>query len=196
MENFDNPQLDTNFRFRNTIRVTDAVIQNIMADRGNTFVTISYRDCPTCRVQHEVTLIVNRYTEIRDERGRIIPAGTLERGMVIDAVFSQNMTRSIPPQAQAFQIRVRRTPQAFDTTVGRILDVNTRGQFIQTISDANPASIIRFNLSPDTRIFDPLGRRISLSNLIPGLRVRVEHATFMTASIPPQTTAFVIRVIR
>jgi hypothetical protein len=40
------------------------------------------------------------------------------------------------------------------------------------------------------------GRRIRLSDLFSGLRVRVEHATFMTASIPPQTFAFVIQVIR
>ena len=29
----------------------------------------------------------------------------------------------------------------------------------------------------------------------PGLRVRVRHATFMTASIPPQTTAFEIQIL-
>lgn len=84
----------------------------------------------------------------------------------------------------------------FDTTIGRILEVNTREQFIRTISDANPTSIIRFNVSPETRILDPIGRRIPLSNLFPGLRVRVEHATFMTASIPPQSPAFLIRIIR
>ena len=116
--------------------------------------------------------------------------------MTIDASFSGTMTRSIPPQAQAFQIRVKDRQPTFDTTIGRILEVNTEEQFIRTISDANPASIIRFNLSPETRILDPFGRTIPLSNLFPGLRVRVEHATFMTASIPPQSPAFLIQIIR
>ncbi len=183
-------------RFHNNARVTDAVIQNIATSRGNTLVTISYRDCSTCRVQNEVVLIVSRDTAIRDERGRNIPARDLEPGMIIDAVFSQNMTRSLPPQAQAFQIRVKSRQPTFATTVGRILEINTREQFIRTISDANPSSIVRFNITPETRILDPIGRSISLSDLFPGLRVRVEHAAFMTASIPPQSPAFMIRIIR
>ena len=55
--------------------------------------------------------------------------------------------------------------------------------------------MIRFNVPEDVLIFDRLGRRINFSKLVPGMRVRVRHATFMTASIPPQTTAFEIRVL-
>lgn len=40
------------------------------------------------------------------------------------------------------------------------------------------------------------GRPMNFSGLVSGLRVRVRHAAFMTASIPPQTTAFEIRVVR
>ena len=196
MDNNIDFQLPGNFPFRDNIRVTDAVIQTITTDRGTSFVTIEYNDCATCRNRMQVTLIVNRDTIIRDERGRNIPARDLEAGMLIDATFSQAMTRSIPPQAQAFQIRVKRRRSTFSTTIGRILEVNTREQFLRTISDANPASIVRFNISPETRILDPIGRPIPLSNLFPGLRVRVEHATFMTASIPPQSPAFLIQVIR
>lgn len=195
MDDFNN----VSFSDRNRIRVTDAVILQISKDRGTTFVTIEYTDCPTCRRQNpnqRVTLIVNRDTRIRNERGRNTPASSLEPGMVVDAVFSEAMTRSLPPQAQAFEIRIKSTPLPFDTTYGRIIEVNTRGQFILTTSSTNPASIIRFNISPETRILDPFGRVIPLSRLVPGLRVRVQHATFMTSSIPPQTTAFVIQIVR
>ncbi len=195
MEALEYTQHNNNLSPGNTLRATDALIQSITTDRGTTFVTISYTDCTFCRNQTQVTLIVNHGTDIRDEHGRSISVNALEPGMHIDTTFSRNMTRSIPPQTQAFQIRIRTRQSASATTVGRILDINTREQFLRTISDANPASIIRFNLSPDTRILDPIGRRISLSSLIPGLRVRIEHASFMTASIPPQTTAFEIRVI-
>lgn len=193
MDDFNTQNLSN----RNPIRVSNATIQRVVRDRGTTFVTISYDDCPACRNQNQVvTLIINRDTKIRNARGRNISASDLETGMVIDASFSQAMTRSIPPQAQAFEIRVKNTPLPFDTTYGRIVDINTREQFIQTISNANPTSIIRFNISPQTRILDLLGRPIPLSRLVPGLRVRVQHATFMTASIPPQTTAFVIQIVR
>lgn len=196
MDNNEDFQCCGNFPFRDSIRVTDALIQSITTDRGTTFVTIEYDDCPACRNRMQVTLVVNRNTTIRDERGRTLSAQDLEEGMVIDATFSQAMTRSIPPQAQAFQIRVRERQPSFATTTGRILDVNSREQFIWTNSNENPAAILRFNITPETRILDPIGRQIPLSNLFPGLRVRVEHATFMTASIPPQSPAFVVQVIR
>ena len=196
MDNNEDFQCCGNFPFRDSIRVTDAVIQSITTDRGTTFVTIEYDDCPSCRNRMQVTLLVNRNTVIRDERGRNIPPNDLEEGMLIDATFSQAMTRSIPPQAQAFQIRVRERQPSFATTTGRILEVNARERFIRTIGNENAPSVIRFNITPETRILDPIGRQIPLSNLFPGLRVRVEHATFMTASLPPQSPAFVVQVIR
>ena len=196
MENNEDFQLRHPFPFRDSTRVTDALIQSVTTDRGTTFVTIEYNDCSACRNRMQVTLVVNRNTMIRDERGRDIPAKDLEPGMVIDAIFSQTMTRSIPPQAQAFQICIKKRPPAFATTTGRILDVNSQEQFIRVLHDSIPSSVIRFNITPETRILDPIGRQISLSNLFPGLRVRVEHASFMTASLPPQSPAFVIQVIR
>lgn len=186
------------FSPNNVIRVFNALITNISRSRNDTLVTISYNDCPDCtRPVDTIVLAVNRDTIIRDERGRSIGADELETGMTINASFSSAMTRSIPPQAQAFRIRViRRSNRNRQTTMGRIIEVNRRNEYIVTISSRNPSSIIRFNLSPDTIILDASGRRIRLSMLFPGLQVRVEHANFMTASIPPQTTAFVIQIIR
>lgn len=39
------------------------------------------------------------------------------------------------------------------------------------------------------------GRNIGIENLRPGQLVRINHANFQTASIPPQTTAFSIQVL-
>ena len=182
---------------RNVIRVFSAAIQEISRDRNATLVTISYNNCVGCTGQtNRVRLVVNQETDLYDERGRNMRAGELERGMTVDASFSSAMTRSIPPQAQAFFIRVIRRTQQNVTTTGRIVEVNTRNNFLLVLRNQNPASAIRFNISNDTVILDPFGRRTSLSSLIPGLRVRVEHASFMTTSIPPQTTAFTVRVIR
>ncbi|MCM1157786.1 MAG: hypothetical protein NC300_03760 [Bacteroidales bacterium] len=182
---------------RDIIRVFSAAIEEITRDRNTTFVTISYNDCRGCaRPEDLVRLVINRDTIIHDERGRSIPAAQLERGMTVDADFSSAMTRSIPPQAQAFLIRIVKRQRPNETTTGRIVEINTRGNYILTISHLRPSSTIRFNLSPDTVILNSQGRRIRLSMLLPGLRVRVEHAAFMTASIPPQTSAFVIQVLR
>lgn len=182
---------------RDVIRVFSARIEEITRDRNTTFVTISYNDCIGCaRPEDMVRLVVGRNTIIHDERGRNIRASELERGMIVDASFSSVMTRSIPPQSQAFLIRVVRRNIRNETTTGRIVEVNNRGNYIVTMNNFNPASAIRFNLSPQTVIRNSTGRRIPLSLLVPGIRVRVEHAVFMTASIPPQTTAFTIQVLR
>lgn len=182
---------------RNVIRVFSAVIEDIFRDRNATLVTISYNDCIGCTGRsNRVRLVVNQETDLYDERGRSMRVGELERGMTVDASFSSAMTRSIPPQSQAFFIRVTRRANQNVTTIGRILEVNTRNNFILVLRNQNPASAIRFNITNSTTILDPFGRRTSLSNLRPGFRVRVEHASFMATSIPPQTTAFTVQVIR
>lgn len=182
---------------RNVIRVFSAVIREITRDRNTTFVTVVYHDCIGCSgVGDTVRLVVNQETDIYDERGRSIRAGELERGMTVDANFSTAMTRSIPPQAQAFFIRVIRRQNQNVTTVGRLIEVNTRNNFIMVLRNQNPSSVIRFNISPNTVILDFFGRRTSLSSLQPGLRVRVEHSSAVTASIPPQSAAFTVQMIR
>ena len=182
---------------RNVIRVFSAVIQEISRDRNTTLVTIAYNNCIGCPASSgSVRLVVNQDTTILDERGRNIRAGELERGMRVDANFSSAMTRSIPPQAQAFFIQVTGRANRTETTIGRIIEVNTRNNFILVLRNQNPSSAVRFNISPNTVILDPFGRQIRLGSLNAGFRVRVEHATFMTASIPPQTTAFTIQIIR
>lgn len=182
---------------RNVIRVFSALIEEVARERNTVFVTISYHECVGCSGPvNTVRLVVSRDTDLYDEQGRAIRANELERGMTVDASFSSAMTRSIPPQAQAYFIRITGRTNRIETTSGRIADINARSQFILVISGRTPSSAIRFQISPDTVILDPIGRRIPFSSLRPGFRVRVDHASFMTASIPPQTTAFTVQVIR
>ena len=165
----------------------------VSRNRDNVLATVVYRERPRS-AERTIRLVVSRDTRIFDVNRKRLRPGDLEVGMVIDAFVSTAMTRSIPPQAQAFEIFVNERRVSRQETVGRILQVNTRENFILTISGNN--TILRFNVGPQTVILDLFGRRIRLSDLFSGLRVRVEHATFMTASIPPQTLAFVIQVIR
>lgn len=79
-------------------------------------------------------------------------------------------------------------------TTGRIIDVDRSNRSFTTISDTHLSSIIRFNVPMNALILNRNGRRINFSVLVPGLRVWVRHASFMTASIPPQTTAFEIKI--
>ena len=185
-----------NFLFDNsTIRISNGIIENISFDNNGTFVTISYADCPNCARDQRVRLVVGNNTRILDEFNNRIPVSDLRTGMNVDAVFSSAMTRSIPPQSTAFLIRVRRRPVGDHIARGRIINIDHPDRNF-TILSGGISSAIRFNVPRNAIILDILGRPISFSSLRPGFRVQVRHASFMTASIPPQTTAFEVQVIR
>lgn len=186
-------------------------IEEITRDNRNTLVTVSYQDGrgrdmdwnrqndrgrDRDRIEQQIRLVVNNRTIIFDEFGNTIRPNELQRDMIINAIVSSAMTRSIPPQATAYVIRITRRPVSDNTITGRIIDIDRNSRMFTTITGNNPTSIIRFSVPNNTPIFDILGRPMGFSGLFPGLRVQVRHAAFMTASIPPQTTAREIRVIR
>lgn len=186
MDNFFNDQ---------TMNITNAFIEEISSGGRTLFVTVSYDDCVNCnRIEQTLRLVVDNSTRITDESGRRIPASELREEMTINATVSTAMTRSIPPQTTAISIQIVARPMPDQTTVGRILEVDRQNRSFTTMSGNNISSIIRFNVPENTPILDRNGRRINFSRLIPGLQVWVRHASFMTASIPPQTTAFEIRI--
>ncbi|MDD3251872.1 MAG: hypothetical protein PHV18_04860 [Lachnospiraceae bacterium] len=177
----------------NEMYAWNAVIDEITRDGNVSYVTISYAE--QGQMRQTVRLVVTRDTIIRAENGAIVTVRELQRGMTVHAAFSVAMTRSIPPQATAFWIQIVSRPRAVQTTVGRIIQIDVQNQSITTICSCNTAPMIRFNLAPNAEIIGLTGRRIGLRDLWIGAQVRVEHADFMTASIPPQTTAYRIRVI-
>lgn len=179
------------------VRISNGVIENILSDSRNTLLTVAYTErVNNRRREQRIVLVVNNNTTILDERGRPIPVRTLNVGMIIDAIVSSAMTRSIPPQAAAFLIRIVNRPIPETMTItGRIVDIDRRNRSFTTIQNENPSSIIRFNVPEDAIILNSNGRPTEFSRLAPGMRVRIRHAAFMTASIPPQTTAFEIRIL-
>ncbi len=184
-------------RNRNTITAEDAFIESIERDNRTIYVTISY-GVPGNRnmINMElVRLVVDRNTVIRDMFGNALNPRDLREGMRIDAVFSAAMTRSIPPQSRAYRITVIGDESDFAFSEGRVLEVDTRNGFLLTGNPFDTMSQIRYVVTDSTTIRDRRGRTIRLRDLRPGDFVRVMHATFMTMSIPPQTTAFEIQVL-
>lgn len=176
--------------------ISNAIIDDISMDNNTTFVTITYSDRENDRrFEQTIRLAVGRNTTILDEIGNMVPVTTLTTGMIVNATFSSAMTRSIPPQATAYLIRIVRRTISENTVTGKILEVDDNNRSFMTITGDNPSSIIRFNVPRETPIFDRDGRTMNFSSLNPGMRVRVRHAEFMTLSLPPQTTAFEIRVL-
>lgn len=178
------------------IYISNAVIEEIRSEGNDTFVTISYTDRrPRPNNRQTIRLVVTRQTLVFDERGNIVPIRTLRVGMIINATISSAMTRSIPPQANAFLIRIVRRPERESITMGRIVNLDVANRNFTTQRGRAESSAIRFNVPENTPIFNRRGQRIELEDLSVGMQVRVRHAAFMTASIPPQTTATRVQVV-
>lgn len=176
--------------------IVNGTIENISSDRGNTLALVTYMGRRgNQRDEQTVRLVIGPRTVILNTRGEPVSASALREGMTIHASFSLAMTRSIPPQATAYLIRIVGRPMPDNITIGRILDINRNNRSFTTMTDRDFSTVMRFNTSDNTTFLDRFGRRMEFSRLNPGMRVRVRHANFMTASIPPQTTAFEVRVL-
>lgn len=177
-------------------RISNATIEEISKDRNNTLVTVVYRDRRNNRGEEQrIRMVVGSGTVVVNMEGNRANEADLSVGMVVNAILSNAMTRSIPPQAEAFFVEIVRGGMENSTTVGRIVDIDRMGRNFTTISDGNFTSIIRFNVPANTPITNRMGRNMDFNGLVPGMRVEVRHANFMTASIPPQTTALEVKVL-
>lgn len=192
--------IGTIFRQGRIQQVNNALVEEVFVrDNTSGYVLISYAD----RAPNGITFIntlrlnVNRNTLIFNGVGRRLRISDIHRGMWVDAAFSPVMTRSIPPQSNAFLIVVRRSGNrpSNNVTSGRIVSVDVRNRAFNIGRPNDPARQTRFNITNNTLIRNRAGNPIRLSNLGIGQNVRVIHADYMTASIPPQTTAFYVQVI-
>lgn len=181
----------------NVISTLDAVIERIYTNGNASYVIISYVTVDGNFMVHKnlVTLVVSPNTIILDPFGQNISFNALRIGMIVDADYSTAMTYSIPPQTRAFRIVVSYKNWPFNSKMDRVLSVDAANRFLYTGNANDTNSQVRFVISNSTQILDRAGKRIRLSDLKPGQLVRIAYATFMTASIPPQTTAFRVQLL-
>ncbi len=181
------------------ITAENALIEDTFTRNRTQFVTISYGVMDRNRIMQMrlVTLVIGRDTRIRDQFGSRIGFGDLREGMVVDARFSSDMTRSNPPQAMASGIIIVKESKSSLIEVGRVIRVGVSGDFgyILTGVPGNPNRQMRYVISSTTKLRDRRGNRIPLRAILPGQTVRIERESFQTMSIPPQTSALSVQVI-
>lgn len=182
---------------RRVLTAENAVVDSVLAQNKGGYVTITYRAREGRRESSVVTLVVGPTTRIMDQFGRRMRLRGLSKDMVINARFSSAMTRSIPPQSNAYAITVVKENVTSMIDRGRVISI-TRDNRFHFLLTGNPNDInsqTRYVISRDTKLRDRRGNRIRVSDIRPGQMVRIERASFQTASIPPQTTALTIQII-
>lgn len=180
------------------VHVENAFIEEVAANTERTgYVLISFgvSDENNMINMNEIRLNVGDSTIIMDENGMSLNLFDLKKGMRIDADFSSAMTRSIPPQSNAYRIVVLQGEPSFNITTDRVVSVDVNNGFLLT---GNPYDIndqFIFTISNETVILDQNNNIIPLEAIQPGQLVRVEHAIFQTLSIPPQSPAYRVQVL-
>lgn len=183
---------------KDIIRVENALVEEVFTDSSTTgHVLISYdvTDQNNLTGVNQVSLNVGRNTIIINENGENLSLNDLSEGMRIDAEFSTVMTRSIPPQSQAYRIVVLNEEPNISVTVDRVVGVDTSNGFLLTGNPYDMYDQKIFNISDTTIILDQNDMPIPLEAIQPGQMVRVEHAIFQTLSIPPQSPAYLVQVL-
>lgn len=178
------------------IHIKNGVVDEIRMEEQESFVTVTYKTSGEFGLKFvtTVTLVVGKNTVIQDESGQEKSLKDLKEGMKIDALASSRMTRSLPPQTAAYEIRIQKEKQ-YQTTETRVLMADIKNQILYTGIPGQPSKQIKFIISKETRILNRRGMPIHLWNLRRGQFVRVQHADFLTNSIPPQTAAYRIQIL-
>lgn len=178
------------------IHIKNGVVDEIRMEEQESFVTVTYKTSGEFGLKFvtTVTLVVGKNTVIQDESGQEKSLKDLKEGMKIDALASSRMTRSLPPQTAAYEIRIQKEKQ-YQTTETRVLMADIKNQILYTGIPGQPSKQIKFIISKETRILNRRGMPIHLWNLRRGQFVRVQYADFLTNSIPPQTAAYRIQIL-
>lgn len=195
----NNDTRGTMVRQGNFLRIDNALVEEVsFSGRNSGYILISYA-VPRPGGMTSIELLrlnVSGRTIILNTLGLPMCFCDIRRGMWVDAVFSPLLTRSNPPQSNAFMITARRPPlPSSSITTERIVRVDPDNSLLYTGTPGDISSQTRFVITNSTVIQNRSGFPIGLRSLRPGQLVRITHATFQTASIPPQTTAYHVQVL-
>lgn len=208
-----NQQRGTLIQQGNIMRINNGFVEEVScSSNSNGYIIVSY----AVRRRNNITSIENirlnltRNTTVINSFGQSMCICCVQRGMWVNVAFSSAMTRSIPPQSNALLVVVQRNispnrppsppnppvrPQPSVETTGRIVMVDFRNDFFITEDPRNTNNQMKFIITDNTTVTNRFGFPIGFASLRPGQLVRVTHASFQTASIPPQATAFNIQII-
>lgn len=181
-----------------TVSIENAIVEEVFeGSRGDGYILVSRGVPGTNNMLYKELLRLNisRRTRIKNPRGRNVRLGDIESGMRINAIHSPVVTRSIPPQTEAYEITVLTAAQPHSITTDRLVRVEPRNNILVTGNPRVPEEQKRFLVTEDTVIRNQLGQRIRLIDLEPGQLLRIEHAEFTILIYPQQIAAYRIQVL-
>lgn len=183
----------------NILFAENALVENVFIPMGETsHLLISYNVTGpnTMTFIELLRLNITSNTVLLDSFGSSICICDIQKGMLVNAIFSPVMTRSIPPQSNAFLIVAQTDPRfSMNVVEHQIIMVDIEHKLLYTEDPNTVNSEITFTISDTTAIRDTTGFPVTIQSLAPGQAVKIIHANFQTTNVPPQTTAFYIQLM-
>lgn len=134
------------------------------------------------------TILINQFNES-------ISLCRILKGTTINAWFSTDIIDGTPPQSNAYRIVAFLPAPNVRVIIDRINSIDIQNGFLYVGTPRNGVDQIRFVISDMTQILDKQNKAIPLASLQAGEMVRVEYGDIVTASIPPQTPAFLVQAL-
>lgn len=126
--------------------------------------------------------------------GESVMAFYLGEGTLIEVEYADFMTMSIPPQTNAVAIEILNMPVEEDEAIAKDAEiVSIEGEQV-TVTDEVYGEVVLI-VSEETEI-TANGEAAAVEDLAAGQTVKVEYSEAMTRSIPPQSAALKIEIVK
>lgn len=149
-------------------------------------------------VYGEVLVLIGEDTKIT-ANGEEASAEAIATDMLLNVKYSEQMTRSIPPQTVAVSIELLNLPVENEEIIeeekaigSAKIDSVEDGAII--VTDEVRGEVIVF-VTEETKITKD-GSAVSANELKADMEITIEYAAHMTMSIPPQTNAVSIEIVK
>ena len=149
----------------------------------------------------EVLVHIANTTAITDGTN-VIEASAIEAGMTLAVGYDVAMTMSLPPQNTARFIRVENLPmeevevQPAEEVAFSGIITEIDGELITVGDPAEDVNAVCLVMAEDTVITDVNGAAASLSDLKVGMEIKGAHSSVATFSIPPQSAAYRVEIVK
>lgn len=144
----------------------------------------------------------NKASELDNAAGETIALSDIQKGDVVDAIYSEMMTRSLPPQSAAKRILLTdlkpediAAPADMVALSGTVVEI-TENQItvLPEGAEDDAMNYMVLNVGDKTVFQNDAGEAIEKDAIQKGDKVFARHASMMTMSIPPQSPAFVVEL--
>ncbi|QXM07115.1 protease inhibitor I42 family protein [Crassaminicella indica] len=139
----------------------------------------------------QIKFNIGEKTKVVTMEGDQLSLNDIKEGTRLEVFYGPKMTRSLPPIATAEKVVVQDTI----CKTGEVKNISTtkKGTSIQVSVLKN--SII-YHIAENTEIVDAFGKKLSIKDIKEGTKIKAYSGLAMTMSLPPQTTAKKIVIIK